>query len=643
MTFRKDISSLRALAVIFVVLYHFKLPFFNAGFIGVDIFFVISGFLMTKIIYGKIIDNNFSLINFYIDRSFRIIPALFFLIVIFMLVGWFYLFPLEYKQLAKESISSIFFLSNVLYWKQSGYFDLGAEELYLLHTWSLAVEWQFYLVYPILLMILFKILNAKYIKMLIIIIFFLSLFLSIFFSMSNPIGSFYLLPTRAWEMLLGGIIYLFPISLSKNKTSFLQFTALIIMILSLIFLNKQMPWPSFWALIPVMGAALFILVNNQNSLFSNNKVLQVLGVSSYSIYLWHWPIFIMLNMNGYLDNQFFKIGGIIFSVLMGYLSYKLIETYFLNIKKSGLSRAKLIIIICSLFIIVLPIYLVYSSNGVDTQVRSINHNEKSVFLQKYKDLHEKGLAEAYKLECDFYDNDKKIARDFIPKECTEKLFSDDTTQRDSIFLWGDSHVQALSLGIREQIKLLPKPMEFYQVATSGCPPSLTKNPRSGKIDNNCPLSNEFALKEIERLKPTIVILAQSSHHEEVDWENIAKVLQDKGVKNVIIIGPVPQYKPSLPAIYVRKGWDSNDNRIKSGLDNSIINTNNEMLNKYNKSKVLHYISPINYLCNDIGCKVILNMKERELMLVDYGHLSPNGSLYLGNYIFNQLKLRDILK
>ena len=151
MQFREDINGLRAIAVIAVVLFHFNSSWMPGGFAGVDVFFVISGFLMTGIIFKGLEQQKFSILRFYVARANRIIPALAILCIILLILGWFYLTPQDYKALGKHAASSVTFVSNVTYWLESGYFDALASEKWLLHTWSLSVEWQFYLIYPLVL------------------------------------------------------------------------------------------------------------------------------------------------------------------------------------------------------------------------------------------------------------------------------------------------------------------------------------------------------------------------------------------------------------------------------------------------------------------------------------------------------------
>ena len=149
--FRKDINGLRAYAVLAVMLYHFQIPFFNGGFVGVDVFFVISGYLMTRIILQGMEKGNGWLLNFYYGRARRIIPAVLVLCAVLLFLGWFLVLPEDYRKLAKHSVAALTFSSNVTFWKESGYFDVASHEKWLLHTWSLSVEWQFYLLYPLIL------------------------------------------------------------------------------------------------------------------------------------------------------------------------------------------------------------------------------------------------------------------------------------------------------------------------------------------------------------------------------------------------------------------------------------------------------------------------------------------------------------
>tara|TARA_R110001583_G_scaffold103705_2_gene250998 strand:+ start:387 stop:995 length:609 start_codon:yes stop_codon:yes gene_type:complete len=195
--FRTDINGLRAWAVVAVVLFHFGVPGFDGGFIGVDVFFVISGFLMTGIILGKLLtpnrESSFSLLGFYLARARRIIPALMALCIALLILGWYFLPTYDYRMLATHVITALLFISNIKFWREAGYFDPASHEKLLLHTWSLSVEWQFYLLFPIVLMVLWKLWpNRRFIGVLLLAGFVISLGLSIAITRVNPGAAFYL-------------------------------------------------------------------------------------------------------------------------------------------------------------------------------------------------------------------------------------------------------------------------------------------------------------------------------------------------------------------------------------------------------------------------------------------------------------------
>lgn len=327
--FRYDINGLRAYAVAFVVLFHFNILGFNGGFVGVDVFFVISGFLMTKIIASGIENNSFSFLKFYLSRANRIIPALVALCLTIALVGWFTLTPQEYKDFGKHAATSLSFISNIQYFRESGYFDAVSHEKLLLHTWSLSVEWQFYILLPIFLYLInkaFKSKNALTISFCILLI--VSFALSVIVSKFNPSAAFYLLPTRAWEMMAGGLIYLFfnKKTFSQKTSLFIEIAGFALIFASVAFFSTTTLWPSYNALVPVIGTFLVLLAANNSSFFTNNKIAQFLGNTSYSIYLWHWPLVFYLSYLEVAQNPTFIVLAIVLSILFGWLSFKYIET-----------------------------------------------------------------------------------------------------------------------------------------------------------------------------------------------------------------------------------------------------------------------------------------------------------------------------
>jgi peptidoglycan/LPS O-acetylase OafA/YrhL len=295
MTYRKDLNGLRAYAVLAVVIYHFWPNLLPGGFIGVDVFFVISGYLMTGIVLKGINSNTFKLTTFYIARIDRIIPALLVMVFFVSFMGYFFLPYNEQRELSTDAVGSLFFVSNILYSLDSGYFSTHSLDKWLLHTWSLSVEWQFYLVFPLALLLLNKFQRNATNKIVwisaIVIIFLYSLYLSKNF----PLEAFFHIQSRAWELLAGGLVYIIPFRSANNYKKLTEFAGLFLIIMSALFFNKWKLWPGYLALAPVLGTCLIILADVNKSFFTHNTILQYIGKRSYSLYLWHWPVVVVIN------------------------------------------------------------------------------------------------------------------------------------------------------------------------------------------------------------------------------------------------------------------------------------------------------------------------------------------------------------
>ncbi|PNK60217.1 acyltransferase family protein [Psychrobacter sp. FDAARGOS_221] len=323
MKFRTDINGLRAVAVVAVVLFHFNPAWMPGGFAGVDVFFVISGFLMTSIIFRGLENQNFLLSKFYMARANRIVPALAALCIALLIFGWFYLIPLDYKVLGRHVASSIGFFSNFTYNNEAGYFDTASHQKWLLHSWSLSVEWQFYIIYPLLLVLLGKFFSLQVLKRLILASAIVGFAYCIYASYKTPDSAYYLLPSRAWEMMVGGIAYLYPITVLHRYKKYAQWIGLAAVTGSYLFISAENAWPGYLALFPVIGTFLIIQSQREDGLISRNALAQKLGAWSYSIYLWHWPLVVAIY---YFDLPKYSIFiGILLSVGLGYLSYHFIE------------------------------------------------------------------------------------------------------------------------------------------------------------------------------------------------------------------------------------------------------------------------------------------------------------------------------
>ncbi|MGN6767934.1 MAG: acyltransferase family protein [Rhizobiaceae bacterium] len=332
MEFRKDINGLRAVAVLLVLLFHFGTPGFDAGFIGVDVFFVISGFLMTRIIVSGLEKHSFSILRFYQARLARLYPALLALVAATLIFGLVFIEPAVLESIARDGISALLFFSNFVFWKEAGYFGAPAASMWMLHTWSLSVEWQFYLLYPLVLAVSFPLLRGRTACFVLLLAgFVLSLVLSVvlgtFFPNDRLVSAgFYMLPPRAWELLAGGLVALWPwraASRTIRAAGILEIAGITMVLSSLLLLSRDTPWPSYAALLPVAGTMLVLAANAPRSVLAATP-FQSIGAWSYSIYLWHWP---MVAASAYFGMSGWMTTVILFalSLLAGYVSYTFIE------------------------------------------------------------------------------------------------------------------------------------------------------------------------------------------------------------------------------------------------------------------------------------------------------------------------------
>lgn len=324
MKFRADINGLRAYAVILVVLYHVGAVGVSGGFLGVDVFFVISGYLMTGIILTGLKNNTFSLLVFYATRCRRIIPALAVMCAALLLLGYFFIPPEEYKTLASHIVASLTFTSNIVYFKEAGYFEAGSVYKWLLHTWSLSVEWQFYLLLPLVLMFTARFLRRRF-AWVIGVGALLSFALALVMAHFSASAAYFMLPTRAWEMLVGGLLFLAPKSRLSGQ-SWVPIVAVIGLVLSAFYIDSDMTWPGMMTLIPVTLTALIIHAGGSNSVLFNNRVAQALGKWSYSIYLWHWPLWVFWHLADFPVNIASQTVLVILSIVAGWASFSLVES-----------------------------------------------------------------------------------------------------------------------------------------------------------------------------------------------------------------------------------------------------------------------------------------------------------------------------
>jgi len=454
MKYRAEIDGLRALAVLPVILFHAGFEWFSGGFVGVDVFFVISGYLITTIIISEMAEGKFSIVNFYERRARRILPALFFVMAACLPFAWLWLTPNDLKDFGQSLVAVSTFSSNILFWLESGYFDTAAELKPLLHTWSLAVEEQYYILFPIFLMLTWR-LGIKWILILLSIVFFISLGLAVWGTQyaAHPkiiSGAFFLLPTRGWELLVG-VFAAFYLKYNTHLKSHslnqvLSLLGFVMIVYSIVAFDKTTPFPSLYALIPTIGTGLLILCAVPKTFI--HKLLSVkfivgIGLISYSAYLWHQPV-LAFARHAFLGIELDVLALIVLialSLALGWFSWHFIETPFRNrkvfVRKDIFSMSALLITV-----FVTTGLIIHFNSGFSDRIPP--------------DLREDKLKRVAS-SCNFKFNES-------PKPASLAECHSGST----VFLVGDSHAQALSFALSEKLGELG--LKVMTLSHDGCLP-----------------------------------------------------------------------------------------------------------------------------------------------------------------------------
>jgi peptidoglycan/LPS O-acetylase OafA/YrhL len=591
--FRYDINALRSFAVISVLLFHLKVPYFSGGFIGVDVFFVISGYLMTRIIFDGLEKKEFSILDFWGKRVKRIVPALLFLTLIVTIVGFFYYLPNEYKVNEKNATSSLLFFSNIAYWKNAGYFEPASDNNIFLHTWSLSVEWQFYIIYPLIIWFLFTVFKKRrYIVFCVAACTFLLCLLSILWSYRSATASFYLLPTRAWEMLFGGLA-LFVEKKFIFQNGVVLIASYIAIFLSTILLTDQLLWPGVFTLLPVIGTFCIIALNQNNYSILKNKAVQFIGKISYSLYLWHWPILVFALYMGFQLNIVTILCIIALSILFAYVSYTFIES--IRLKTS------------------IPLILALAVLASSTSMLS-NFDKKFkgkvLDIADYEKKHSTEIKRQFSTGCCFVeDNNGDDFNNFKHRNCL-KIDSGKT----NILLLGDSHAASLSSSLREQLEGYN--INLLQATASGGFPFLEKN---GPYKFCHQLYNyifyEFLIKNKRHIDGVILAGSWFPHPNEVVQPllRVTGYLKSLGIP-VVIIGQTNVYTIPFPSV-IAKGMESN-----TDLTNIYSNKKTSIFNDYLKQELKPYYIDVYY--KKETPKISPNLDPYEF---DDNHLSKYGA------------------
>lgn len=643
-----EIDGLRAIAVLSVIIFHAGAEQVSGGFVGVDIFYVISGYLITKIILVALEKDKFTFSEFYVRRIKRLLPAALFMVVTVVAFGVVILTPDKYVELSKSAICSNLFMANVWFMNNSGYFDLSAEISPLVHMWSLSVEEQFYLLFPFMLFISYRISGIKGIKFFIFSILTISFILSVTLSRHFPNFSFYMLPTRAWELGFGASLTILPSLKSNNKSlaSAISLAGMALIIYGFIYITHNDIYPGHLALFPVMGTTLVIY-----SLASNNTVVKTaltlrpllfLGKISYSAYLWHWPIIVYYRI--YINQQGFDIyellSLILISIFAGYLSWRYIEERY-RYKKYSNSKVYTISLCATIFAISLP-GVVYFLEGLPVRI-----SESEIAITDENLMWEWPCTER-----------RQIFPEIPTKYCVIGAPWENASKKGMV--WGDSHSQHWAQLLHYEA--LNKNISLV-IAPLGCPPYLNSMyvkehyPEFHNFTEVCTLRNSLSLKWLKDNETvSIVIMAAAwSGHARMLYtdEQLAnksnsslsekdadvgaslsepafrQLLLDLGDKEILILGDIPRPNKILNDCAISEI----SNLIRSNCDDSIYkhlnsksvlswhrSSNRVLISMADEFENIRTIIPSDSLCDSKSCQTYIN---NELIYKDGNHIRRN--------------------
>jgi peptidoglycan/LPS O-acetylase OafA/YrhL len=490
--YRPDIDGLRAIAVLTVVGFHAFPGWIRGGFIGVDVFFVISGFLISLIIFSNLEHDRFSLADFYGRRIKRVFPALLLVMVTCFVFGWFVLFADEFMQLGKHLAGGASFVSNFVLYEESGYFDSAAETKPLLHLWSLAIEEQFYILWPLLLAFMWK--RKLSFVTITVTVAAISFAANIYAINNNPTAAFFLPLPRFWELMAGGLlayVALHKPQINNHHQNAQSTLGVVFLTLGLLLLNKASAFPGWWAILPVMGA-FFIISAGPNAWFNqhvlSNRLLVWVGLISYPLYLWHWPLLTFARIMTVHPSPALRLTAVSLSVLLAWLTFILVERR-IRWSKHSQTAPRLTI---ALFLVLLIGYFSFSDYGFRN--REVNKpfvlTDQKLFMQSRSS--DNSCAEKLKL-----------------KLVTEEVCLTNTNTPQILFA-GDSHAMALYSAIYAKKFTTPSIL----IAGHACPvyPNLEYTPRRKVAwGNNCTAIAQEVLNVAQKTSSIKTIILSSIH------------------------------------------------------------------------------------------------------------------------------------
>jgi peptidoglycan/LPS O-acetylase OafA/YrhL len=644
LTYRPDIDGLRAVAVVPVVLYHFRVPGFGGGYVGVDVFFVISGFLITSLIFGELRAGKFSILRFYERRVRRIFPALFTVMAASLAAGVALFFPRDLLRLAESVAATALFVSNFDFWLQSGYFDVGADLKPLLHTWSLAVEEQFYVVFPALLYIMHTRKRAS-LLLLVSALAISSFGLSVWAVSRYPSAAFYLAPYRTWELMLGAILALgeFPIPKSRWMDDALSAAGLLAIGWAVFGFTSRTPFPGINALFPCLGAAALIFAGRREAGITqralSSRPFVFVGLVSYSFYLWHWPIHVFANYAlGSSHGIALTLALIALSFGLAVLSWRYVELPFRRpqqISRQTIFRFGAIATATSLAVT----GLLFAVHGLP---------------QRFTPDTRRIFAEADDIEPRRHECFNRSASDVQSGNIC--AIGDPRAAKATFILWGDSHGDALLPAVDAAAARAGRKGLF--VAHGRCPPLLQLS-LSDEPTSRCAELNDAVLKLAQRNEiRTLILVARWAYYDQgtgygpdateerrlIDLdpppvpdgsqhaefarllERTVRTLRSAGYR-VIIVAPVPEPGIDVPEALARDAsFGLHDSqalpiaayRTRAGF---VLRD----LASVHRDYGIAIVDPAQVLCSSRQCAV---MRDGKPLYVDHHHLSVFGALQI---------------
>jgi peptidoglycan/LPS O-acetylase OafA/YrhL len=610
--YRPDIDGLRAIAVMLVVNFHAFPEAMPGGFIGVDIFFVISGFLITGIIVRELDQQRFSLLGFYNRRIRRIFPALIVVLGATLVLGWLWMLPVAYAQLSADVFVSAAFFSNIALLLQSGYFDIESARKPLLHLWSLGIEEQFYLFWPLILMLVARLRLSILVAASVIGIG--SFVLNAALIGSNPIATFYLPLTRAWELLAGAVL-----ACSWNQVS-QTFAAsnrrasigLVLIATAAGVLDTKSAFPGWWAVLPVAGAALLLSAPAAwfcRTLLASRPLVWI-GLISYPLYLWHWPLLVFFGIIKFgpltLVERELILG---LSALLAWLTYWLVESPFRFGRPSPLKLASLC---AGMVLITVAGGIVVQGRGFDFRLPLEIRAMADVPTQSSQwRIHECLLDLSH-----------------------EMSFADSCVDRDRrplVFVWGDSTAGALLPGLRKAQQV--RNFGIAQFTSSSCIPALNADIAGTP---NCRAINDKILARAREINPDIVLLeGPSDRYLDNVAETVAALKKETNAR-VVVLGPVPTWRRGLPnevlryfMLHHRLIAERSSDAVSSNWPDAILRARLVPLGA-------EYISVWDAMCNADGCLTRIGDAASDISASDQVHLTEKGSVFLVQSIIDRL-------